>query len=495
MNLPLWHFWIRLPLYTVLGLIGLLMNPFGISDITDQASQDAFYRVIAPTYDRHPYNERARNEIVVVLIDENAIAQMYERHAIGANEWPLLYSDHGAILERILAFDPRAVFADIYFKKERSTDGSFNRMLRRLQRAEQRHHAPVIFAGGYADEVPSPIQRKLAKVGTLSVNGWQDFGSAYPLRLPGRNQVRDTVAYQLYRIACLGENPRPGCARPLATNIAEGTALSVRWGSAPARPVLPEYVNSRCDDTPGTLPFMVRETVLGMLTGLVGGVDDELRVRCPYHQTLFAHELMHIARDGSEEERRQLSAALKDRIVLLGITLEGLHDNVVSPVHGLIPSVMLHAMALDNLMVYGAGFTRAADDFLDWINYGAWFVVVLIVCSVLYLIERWEQARPGGETPGAHSRKLVYVTALGAVIVLSLLMFAVLNYEPINSIGFLGIAVLVGEMVHGGTSERLIGLFMRYRHCVRTNRRSLCWFRCLWTACKGGAKDAQATTG
>jgi CHASE2 domain len=47
---------------------------------------------------------------------------------------------------------------------------------------------------------------------------------------------------------------------------------------------------------------------------------------------------------------------LANKIVLLGASISGIPDYVVSPVHGQVPGVVLHGMALDNLLTLGTGY-------------------------------------------------------------------------------------------------------------------------------------------
>ncbi len=459
-------FWARFLLYTFLGIYFLWANPFGMGDATDKASQDALYRLFAPWY-----GTDAQDEIVVVLVDDHAIDQLYQRHFTGANEWPLLYRDHGAILERIMAFRPRAVFMDISFEKERSTDESLPAMIRRLQRAKQRYGTKLFFASGYADGVRSPIQGKLAAVGTLVSSGWQGFGRSYPLFYLGRNMP----AYELYRVACLGSDPRPGCARPLLRDVKEGKAMSVLWGSEVPSVPFPRYVKTSCGRRPTDFLSRLIGFVEAVGRGLVGDTGDDSG-RCPFHRVLYVHTLVHIARQGSEEERNRLRALLKDRIVLVGLSLEGLHDIVTSPVHGQLPGVMLHAMALDNLIAHGADYVKASDEVVEWIGYGTWCVLVLLASLVLYRLERWQERSSmachagtpgtGGSTGSvtrgtarwlrSHPRTVIYSIAALVVIGLSLVMFFGFRYEPLNSLAFAGLSMLMIEMIREDRAQGFI---------------------------------------
>ena len=79
---------------------------------------------------------------------------------------------------------------------------------------------------------------------------------------------------------------------------------------------------------------------------------------CPYHRALTMSSL----RSSSEAEDRVLQDLLGGRFVMIGTNLEGGNDMVTSPVHGDIPGVFMHAMALDNLLTYEGRYKRA----LEW---------------------------------------------------------------------------------------------------------------------------------
>jgi CHASE2 domain-containing sensor protein len=181
---------VRFIAYSAIGLFFLVFNPFGIGDKTDQATQDALYKIAAPYY-----KSSAQQDIVVVLINQHSIDELYARKAIQANEWPVRYRDHAYLLSRILKYQPRSVFVDIYFKKERSTDDSFKQFTRMTGRMSEKHGTPLLFAGGYHDEEYTDIQRQLAEVGELVITGWQEYGQAYPLK----DEKSMTAAYRMYQ--------------------------------------------------------------------------------------------------------------------------------------------------------------------------------------------------------------------------------------------------------------------------------------------------------
>jgi len=80
-----------------------------------------------------------------------------------------------------------------------------------------------------------------------------------------------------------------------------------------------------------------------LLRGLFG--EEVHTPLCPYHRTLSADQLNYM--DPSE-----LSRHVKGKFVLVGANVPGYNDFVHSPVHGLLPGIHVHAMALDNFLTF-----------------------------------------------------------------------------------------------------------------------------------------------
>jgi CHASE2 domain-containing sensor protein len=461
---------VRVIVYGLLGIGVLLANPFGYNDATDRIMQNVIYRVIAPLY-----QSRAREDIVVVLLNDKGIDRLHENQLISANEWPLRYRDHANILGRIARYRPRSLFVDIYFKKERSLDDTFPDLRRNLLFHQQQGNTQFLFAGGWAHEDPTPIQEKLADDFGLSVHSWDSFDDSYPLKIADHG----TVAYDLYKVACLGDSPLRGCKGEAAAlrNVKDQATLSVRWGNEPAPPPFPGLAGKTCQAPPDAKAELFRQLWLGLLNDLLEQ-DESVMMRCPYQTVLFADDIMHIDRLGSAEEKQRLRCLLHDKMVLYGVSLDGLQDATYSPVHGQVPGVMKHAMALDNLMHYGDAYTRGASESLKAASCGIWMGMVLLVSFVQYRQEqRATDSKPAAErAPGRAARLrglmgrpqfiLMYV-GLASVALTAVLMFMLFDYEPVNSLGFLGLLAVVGALMRSAFADS----FIRFFRCLR----QWCW--------------------
>ena len=74
---------------------------------------------------------------------------------------------------------------------------------------------------------------------------------------------------------------------------------------------------------------------------------------------IFATDLL---RPVSAADEEALGNALRNRLVLVGTALENSGDTIVSPLHGTVPGVFLHAVALDTMLATGRQFPARPDD-------------------------------------------------------------------------------------------------------------------------------------
>jgi hypothetical protein len=189
-------------------------------------------------------------------------------------------------------------------------------------------------------------------------------------------------------------------------------------------------------------------------------------VGCPYTDTVPAEFLF-----GSPEDVREIVGPLiKDRIVLLGVAYSGSNDLVPTPIHGRLPGVYLHAMALDNLITQDGGYIRKPPDLQDKDDPGYWLLGSLSVASVLEVISiqlmQWiyvrlrsgedrirDRARRPDEEGGSPFLRNLSATMLTGPALLVAMAFSasliawliatVLLYPPVNWLGILGVLIVL----------------------------------------------------
>lgn len=344
----------RAIIYGLVSLLVIQLDLFGLSSKSDEAFRDVLYRVSAPLYE-----DVAREDIVVVLLTEDGTEKLHteklvqpdgsKRTIFDANEWPITYRDHGEILSTILNYEPRSVFVDIYFRQERSLDESSDEFLNYVSDMSSLFDVNVYFAGGYPTSVETnsgkyqhtDFQNKINSMFEMPINGWYGEKNTYPLSI--NNQL--TAAAKLYQDACLGVLPLDGCNENKVDISRPAPAISVLWGAYPPSKSM-NTIKNDCDYS----------YFKDLKTGVLG---DNSGAKCPFHQVIFASHLKIKHLNGEFEELNEL---LNNKIVLYSVDYLGLGDYVDSPVHGNLPGVHFHAMALDNLISLGDSYIKSSLD-------------------------------------------------------------------------------------------------------------------------------------
>jgi hypothetical protein len=275
-----------------------------------------------------------RDRIVVINYDDEFLKNE-------GLSWPISYQEHADRLVRLVdqQAKPKAIFLDIYFGQERYSEG-------------------------------------LDQLGeffcSLAVNGQRLYlaatsASATPLEIrKGLNQTKqDRRCFELVDIAYtpdsidriawgypLGTSARPSPALALAQiempKLNTQLPMALTWSSAQRAASIGGQrsaagVATNCD----ALGFQWKRLLPGVITNMLGlRTSKQL---CPSHQVFSMAQISEM----SPEEVRQL---INGRYVLIGAQIKGYNDFITSPAHGLVPGVLLHAMALDNLLTYGESY-------------------------------------------------------------------------------------------------------------------------------------------
>lgn len=422
--------WLDASMLVLLGVVLLVLlfqelSLFGLSKATQAQSSRVWQRLAAPF---HP--EQAQQQIAVVLIDE----QTLQARQVG---WPPQYAYYADMLRGVLLQQPRAVFVDILVEHERSHDPTLEMTRQAISAMVRDAGIPVQWA------ISRPAAQSLfssADGAGQSVVGWQGHGTAYPLQVVSEHALAlkgtwqadgvvhepvDTAAMAMYRVICSGEAACPG-ADGLLENPSP-PAMSIAWGSQ--LPVVeaithsdasPQEMSCLLVKPPGLFARITESLELGwhsLRSGLSGQAEDEGRVRCPYFLTLHEEQLSELLPvDALPAGTR---GPLQDKVVFIGTQLDGINDWVDSPVHKKVPGVYLHAMALDNLLNWGAGYFQQRPGLESWLQriHGLLLAMlggVLLLCHARFP----QQAR----------RWWFFVLSLIVALMISLLLLALFQW-------------------------------------------------------------------
>lgn len=393
------------------------------------------------------YPTVARDRITVLTYDQDFL----ESNQLA---WPLSYQQHADVLLR-LAQDPvakpKAIFLDITFGQLRDdpTVGALRQTLCTLQNA---YKVPVFLA---ALIVPETGQLGV-RPGLMPAAG--ESGSPC-FTLVGVDYLPDTLdgiawTYALTRHLTPDGQWASGPAPEGNTPAYRSAALSIAQDAAGVD-TGPETVpmalvwgkkSAAMDESAPSLKGCNRSEsfewhllVPGVLRQLWADAPAQ---RCPYHATLSMDQL-----NGLSDEQHQ--HYMKDRFLMVGAQVPGFNDFALSPVHGLVPGIQMHAMALDNLLVYQRNYKLNEEWAIPPVR-SLWPPAILSVLAVFLVhlalrsFRRWLRAPVNGATgPTAPLAGSATPPASGAGMRLSLQKW----YQRIS--GFMLASHYRGEMGKG----------------------------------------------
>ncbi|MEZ5931436.1 MAG: CHASE2 domain-containing protein [Alphaproteobacteria bacterium] len=597
------------PAVVVIGTA--ILDPLNVISATDRASQDIFFRYVAPLYgmDQVPYGKERLSPITVVILDDHFVESVRA-------SWPVPHRTLTFLLQAIYCHAPKAVFFDLLFSHEHSAERQTEQFIDYLkggealgervvgrcakstldkdafqndedyEKALQDLRArvlplPPVYIGDLAPQKDYPVEGGSsvfqglidAGVRRLPTNWVADHGD-YPLVVTlddeaafgGEAPAQDSVVkdgkpdiwQDIWPQNVDGRVPSAALAlyadlghrefldellrkkkndEPTAKLVAsQREKLIVEWGFYPRhlpgeamnereygltvkvgeeekKPYLqlrrfPDGCTTRPTDNfpswlqgwwPGDASTMARlgsrtESVWQFLQdtiGILNANSSQPRQACPYNQWVPGEAVL-AAR--TPEQMATLGALFEGRVVMIGADIKGAPDLVLSPVHGQIPGVFLHAMALDNLIALGPdGYWRpmptlalghaegrikreypwpklekAATGLLE-------ITLLLLIFAISEGVARWQkhQGERWPEAVYAGVELLGHMTLVfGTVALLASLAFA-----PMNWLGLTALAVskdvlkrILVSKAEGGGSVQVPSRFANKRFIPFTKR-------------------------
>jgi hypothetical protein len=367
------------------------------SDVRTHATAKVQAALIGGFYpvDRH-------KDITVLLIDDESLADL----GLG---WPVPYLSHARWLRNLGGvYKPRAIFLDITFTQERADD-TLPKLVQALCGLRDRG-IPVFLAA-----LPD------ANTGRLKLRRGLESPSGEPpcFTLVGVNYEPHKIdrlvwTYPLWS-SSENDGSKQGEQRSEVRSAALAMAQDVGHVSVPRfdEPMaltwgvnnldLPRYA-PWCRQAAGGLreipPLRLRA---------VWASDEIFKPICPYSRVLTFSDL----KPQSEADEARLHDLMDGRYVMIGTALRGTNDSISSPVHGLIPGVFMHAMALDNLLTYHGRYKRALEWKLPPAQPLLWLGISIVLMGHLlhrhlwtYFKEKWcalWRRRSGPSWPPAKS--------------------------------------------------------------------------------------------
>lgn len=397
----------------ILILATLHLDPFGVHSAAAEQSSETQFRITAPFY-----RSEAQNRITVILIDDQLLDRL-------GTSWPLNYAAQGFLLRKVLGYSPEAVFVDLTYQRPH-TSATADRpadLLDALGPARERvvsgqvpllvGAVPLELDGGASAAVCAPqaepargaprLLPEFAQAGMRpTFVAWAGCGSGYPLYLY-QDPSQATPAFALYRDIFCRNRTTAGCAAARAADPRQAKAafskpMLVVWGSVPS----PDHVRmAQAAGVPCTsggtgtwqrLKLSLDQLFQSTKDTFTWSTERGERIVCPYSDVLSGNWLY-----GAYGE--DVKPFIENRIVLIGTSLAGVGDLLRNPVNGQVPGVLIHAMALDNLIKYGADYRYSFDKYTYLIIEGSLLLLLLAIAGPRkprhsHEKSRWERCVP-----------------------------------------------------------------------------------------------------
>ncbi|HTQ13385.1 MAG TPA: CHASE2 domain-containing protein [Rhizomicrobium sp.] len=327
-------YWFVAAFLFAFSVVQIELNPFGFSDLTQRYTQDIADLLITGPYF---YGTEGRDKVSVALVDEDTLHSTQQ-------PWPWDFGTHARVLDAILLDRPRAVVVDFLFVDPRP-DPTLPQILQTI--ADYRKAGvPLYFEGGILlpyGEVP--IRSEIARTGVPvldpSIPVYNGVSRQYYVKAKCMSGVRPqpgggclSAAVQVFHDVYGGKYP----LEPLNGD------LELTWGTK-SDPINAKWM-TRTDENGArascldTTPPLKRIYLAFFDTSSVQNL-------CPYTGEIPVQSLL-----SGDVDDPDVVKLVRDRVVFYGGSLEGAQDKSYSPVNGLIPSVFVHAMAMDNLITY-----------------------------------------------------------------------------------------------------------------------------------------------
>lgn len=393
---------------TSLILLVFIVDPLGIRNAAEDHYEDHILRLWSPFF-----SKTVSNEIVVVLIDDKYIES--------TKTYPVSYRNLTRLNKIISRFEPQSVFYDILQHHEHSDN------LSQWITALKRQKYPVLMASNPSYDTderlnhPDSLRYKIAKVADLAAVSWSGEGRYYPLSVPWNNKRMNTVATAMYKNWC---EKTAQCEENPISNMND--SLIVQWSNkhAPNQETLFPLDISCGESTQSQWQQLKELLVVSLTQGIQdqNNIDSTFRKLCPPFLTIAASKLSAPGAAGSTE----LKQAIQGKMVLVGYHVTGGADLVVSPVHGALPGVYFHAMALDNLITLKGDYWRSPED-TELFNLSIADIVEIAVQTIVLFLVIWFRFNflDQQETPQFDEKQKLWGAFAPMLIIISVIAISV----------------------------------------------------------------------
>ena len=333
-------------------------DPFGVDTILEQHSNDLFYRIIAPMFDKNH-----NSEITVVLLREMEIDE----------GWPVSYDYHADVLQTILDNDPKAIFVNLIF--ESVIREGFDDLKSVLDDAKKPIYIGVgrdtTLSNGFFDSTHNTSVTPVSIV----INSKQ--GIKYPLtNISNLEKLKDVVNSKYSEKLYLSLPAQLYCSVKKAsdTSLKEqkkhaslekkcirqfikkhgSQNFHITW-SDPSSDMNDSKIDSpiggNCKRlSASTLVRSLQSLALNIVNGF--SAVFAIKPAPPNKQNCVPHQTISVKHLFNDKDRGEIEKLIKGQYVFYGVLLENTNDIISPPTHTALPGVYVHTMALENFLSY-----------------------------------------------------------------------------------------------------------------------------------------------
>lgn len=415
----------------------LYLDPFGLGAATDRYSKQLFYQLYAPFYDT-----KGQDHTSVVLVTD-ATAQ-----AMGG-EWPVSYTAHAVMLEAILEERPAALMIDILFLDQRDGLEDLKRVLRENK---EKDNIPVYVAAppaqlGLGASVLDDLAPDVVKFVSVEIPDFYHDSQVYPpFTIQYEKQDRfllPSAAFQIMEDFCVSDKKAAWCPDDFSRD-ALSKDMEVIWGVNPPNYAIIEGLEEE-KEYEYIYPCEAIESLEYRFINMMFSGRDTLRQTCFYTPTVESHDIYNTVNKSFSRN------IINDRVVFYGMKITGVHDNILPPTHFLTPGVHLHAMAMDNLIVYGEEYIsedNSNSKIVDNLD-----VILALALTVLMIF--YQRISQTNNLAGSISLGIIFFVASFAVgLLATLVTFKILNLPPMNWLAASSMPIFVSVTGAAARSKR-----------------------------------------
>ena len=410
-----------------------VLDPFGLSSSSNNASAQWLNRVFASSY-----KDTGQQQIAVILIDDAYLMR-------NNTHWPMPYGEQSKLFKRLLAYKPKAVFVDFLYSHDHSVGdpAQGSQLLANVFERYRHQGIPLLLANTgqeRGEEGQANTLANLARVSSPALVVWSGLGDKYPLAFETPLGPMETPALSMYRQYCQA-NSCVDLPSDMQAAI-EAPLMAIQWGVNLAPQQMRIADIAHCSAPKGFFVDMAKEFFQAIFWKLAGPDQS----RCLYNFTLSASDL----EASTPEDRALLAELLRDRLVLVGANITSTGDLVHSPVHGKIPGIYLHAMALDNLITLGMNYNREPANLprsdVNWLD----LVEIALLGLIALLKALHERQNPASGIIGMNVGRSGFFSSslLSFALVVSVLLLLSyglhkFHYTPVNVLAVLMISLAI----------------------------------------------------